>query len=488
MRWLSIAVGACTLLVAASGATYAQAGTKLVAVAQGISTVDVHNDTVFGNTDPSTPEHIAFVAFQARNLHDLQSRVADGMHGRYLSVSEFARQYGQTQQNIQALQAYLTKFGIQTTSYADGLDVSASGTAGQFDQALQVQQKDYLKPAVASHDGQRAQRARHFHQPAGPPLLPRNLAQFVTAIIGLSNYPVFESHLIRAPQVDPAHKPKVRTGDLTPADFAKQYNLPRGSGAGTTIGIITFASVDPSVPPTFWSSVLGIHTKPNRITLEQIDGGSGPVSDALGSGETTIDVEQSGALAPQANIIVYEAANGDVGSFDAFAAAASENRADTVSMSWGFSETIIQWAIKNGLEASGFQQAQDELSLEMAAQGQSMFVSSADSGAYTATQDLGTTDLSIDNPDDSPWITSAGGTTLPGVIPLTDTVSATIPRERAWGWDWLWPYYASLCEARDDSGNCVQYFPSEQEFAFVAGIAGGGGGLQQPRADAGLPA
>jgi subtilase family serine protease len=360
------------------------------------------------------------------------------------------------------LQNYLAKFGIHSTAYANGLDVSASGTAGQFDQALQVKQ-DYLKPAERSHHDGRGEPAKRFHRAQGSPLLPKSLAQFVLGIFGLSNYPAFESHLLRAPQVSPAHKPKVQPGDLTPAGFAKQYNLPHGTGAGTTIGIITFASVDPSVVQSFWSSILGIRTKPGRITLEQVDGGSGPISDASGSGETTIDVSQSGALAPQANIVVYEAANSDAASFDSFAAAASENRADTVSMSWGYSETLVAWAIKNGAEDGAYQAAQDELSLEMAAQGQSMFVSSGDSGAYTATQDLGTTDLSIDDPDDSPWITSAGGTTLPGTTPLTDTVSATIPRERAWGWDWLWPYWSSFG------------FPSEQDFAF-AEIAGGGGG------------
>jgi len=187
------------------------------------------------------------------------------------------------------------------------------------------------------------------------------------------------------------------------------------------------------------------------------------VSDAAGSGETTLDVEQSGALAPQAQIIVYQAPDTDPGFLDSFFRAATDNTADTVSTSWGASETIIQSQIKGGLEPATYQQAFDEAMLELAAQGQSTFVASGDSGAYTAVQDLGTTDLSVSQPSDSPWVTSAGGTTLAGTIPLTDTDSARIKRERAWGWDWLWPHYADF--GAPDEGTFAKAWP-----------AGGGGG------------
>ena len=49
------------------------------------------------------------------------------------------------------------------------------------------------------------------------------------------------------------------------------------------------------------------------------------MSDANGSGETTLDVEQSGALAPGAKVVVYQAPNSDAGFTDAYFQAASEN-------------------------------------------------------------------------------------------------------------------------------------------------------------------
>ena len=55
----------------------------------------------------------------------------------------------------------------------------------------------------------------------------------------------------------------------------------------------------------------------------------------------------------------------------------------------------------------------------MAAQGQADFVAAGDAAAYDASGDVGTTNLSVDNPGDSPYITSAGGTTLPWSATLT---------------------------------------------------------------------
>ena len=55
----------------------------------------------------------------------------------------------------------------------------------------------------------------------------------------------------------------------------------------------------------------------------------------------------------------------------------------------------------------------DEAFLELAVQGQSGFDAAGDAGAYDDSDELGTTNLSVDTPADSPFMTAAGGTTLP---------------------------------------------------------------------------
>jgi subtilase family serine protease len=465
---LAIGTVGSLLLLAAGPATGATQPNAKVAVPQGVGAAALKAASVFGTTPASTPETVSFV-LKARNLDVLESSVEAGMPGGYLSVSRFARDFGQSPSNIYALRGYLAQYGITTSAYADGLDVTATGTAGEFDSALSVQQHQYRVPAVPSRHGVAGRPAMTIHGTTDPALLPGNLARFVLSILGLTSYPTFGSDAVHTPSLRSGVQAAAeQTGNLTPANFAKQYNLDplyaRGAtGAGTTIGIVTLASLNPSDPEYFWNNVLGISTQANRISLVNVDGGSGPVSLTAGSDETTLDVEQSGALAPDASIVVYQAPNTDFGFVDGFFDAASQNVADSVSSSWGESETEIQASVNDGTESPTYAISFDEAFLELAAQGQSAFVSAGDYGAYTAVEDLGTTNLSAGNPDSSPWITTAGGTTLPGTIPLTATDSAAIPVQRTWSWDWLWPHYA-------DFGA-----PSEAAFAFTEPLGSGGG-------------
>ena len=476
------------LVAAAGGAVNARSASAKVSVSQGISSALLQNSTahrggqppvfpIDSQTPASTPEDVTFV-LDIQNESQLENLVSNGVNGgRFLTTSQFASQYGQSQQNIDALRSYLGHYGITTNVMADGLDVQAAGTAGQFDQALSVNQRDYQTRPVAAHDGHPAQVAHKFHGSSSNPLLPKQLASFVEAILGLSNYPTFSSDAIRVPQSSRT----VQLGNRTPENFAHDYKLPNGTGSGSTIGIVTLAALDEQSSVDFWSKVLKINTKPNRITIDNVDGGPGGVSDSAGSSETTLDVEQSGALAPQANITVYQAPNTDPGFLDAFFQAASDNKADSVSASWGEAETVINYFIKNGLESPGYQGAFDEAFLELAAQGQSSFVSSGDAGAYDDSDELGTTNLDVDSPGDSPWVTSSGGTTEAGVIPLaTDasgktTDSAKIASERAWGWDWLWPHYSDFCNLFATASDCT-----EQNFVdlFAAGAGGGYSSLE----------
>jgi kumamolisin len=462
----------------ATGATSPRSHAE-IAIPQGFNTAVLKGDSVFGTTPSDTPETVSFV-LNARDLGRLEAEVSGGMRGGYLSVRQFARQYGQSRGNIAALEHYLAGFGIRSTTYADDLNVNTTGTAGEYDKALSVQQHQYkIKAQKADNaDGWVGHQAMTIHATTGTPLLPRRVGSSVLAVLGLDNYPTFDSQAVHVPTLAKTKKPDaVQTGSLTPADFASQYNLnplykAGATGAGSTIGIVTLASLNPADPEYYWNNVLGISTKANRITIDNVDGGPGKVTDASGSGETTLDVEQSGALAPDASIDVYQAPNDDPGFTDAFYTAASQNVADTVSCSWGESETVVQAAINAGEEDPNYLQAFNDVFLEMDAQGQSSFVASGDTGAYSAADDLGSTNLSVSVPDDSPYTTSAGGTTLAGTIPLTSTVSVSVGAQRDWGWDWLWPYWSLF-----ENPNTGKPFTSELQFIEVEGLGGGGGGF-----------
>jgi kumamolisin len=296
----------------------------------------------------------------------------------------------------------------------------------------------------------------------------------VLAVLGLTNYAPFVSHAVHEDTkvtVKTAKTSVGTPGDYLPSAFAKTYHLTaiadKADGAGDTIGIVTLATVDPTAPAYFWKNVAKIRATSRTLKAVNVDGGSGKPSDAAGSGETDIDVEQSGALAPGANVILYQAPNTDPGFIDAFFYAASANKADSLSTSWGESETVVAAAVAAGQETAAYEAAFDEALLELSDQGQSVFDAAGDAGAYDDSDELGTTELSVDTPADSPYATASGGTTLPFNFTVKGSkasVKVSVAKQRAWGWDYLW---TALAKATGIS------YPT----TVVANAAGGGGGF-----------
>jgi len=469
--WAGLAVGVLAVAtpVAVTAGSAQAASTPgpntLEKVATGILAPALRGASVFGTTPASTPEQVSFI-LRERDKYQLESAVTSGLSS-FDSVGQFAAQYGANPAVIQVLTSYLAKFGIKTSVYPGNVDVSATGTAGEFDAALSCIQDDYHVPSQAGYDGGTIP-AQTVYSATGAPRLPYRISQDVLAILGLTNYAPFVSHAVK-PTAAPV--PTGNPNGHLPSDFASRYGLSplykSADGAGETLGIVTLAAVDPGAPQYFWSKIAKVPSTGRTLTVDNVDGGPGKPSDASGTGETDLDAEQSGSLAPGANVIIYQAPNTDPGFIDAFFTAASTNIADTISSSWGESETVVAASVAAGQETPAYEAAFDEAFLELADQGQSVFVSSADEGAYTASADLGTTNLSVDVPGDSPYVTSSGGTTLPWTGKLTGSkgsAKVSVKSERAWGWDYLWQPTAVA------SGTTYAK-------AAVANVVGSGGGF-----------
>ncbi len=457
-------VGAVALAVSAAGAGAASgassSGTTAVSPGQIASTLP-SNSVPFGTTPANTPETVSFV-MKLRDQAQLEAKVEAGFTP-FLSVGQFAADYGQPSTNIQQLQNYLRGYRISTQVYSDDVDVVATGTAGEFDSALSDSQENYSVPAVKGTAGGFTIPAQQVHAIKSAPQLPASIAQNVTAILGLTNYGDMVSNAVHTLSKYTRTQPTSSNSCLaltglpdacnTTVNFDKNYDLTPlvaggAEGQGQTIGIVTLAAVDPGSPEDYWTQVLGQPNGDRAIDVQNIDGGPGAPSAVSGSGETDLDIEQSGGIAPGAQVIDYQAPNTDSGFADAFFTAASQNVAGSVSTSWGESETIIAESVAAGAETSAYAAAFDEAFLELAAQGQSAFASSGDEAAYDASGDLGSTNLSVDNPADSPYITAVGGTTLPWsgtLVGATSGISAavSVPNQRAWGWDYLWPAMAT---------------------------------------------
>jgi len=235
------------------------------AVPSGISAAQLPGASVFGTTPADTPETVSFV-LKEQNLTLLKAEALSGSQ-HYLSVSQFASFYGQSNANISALTGYLAKFGIKTNVYADNVDVVATGTAGDFDSALSVTQSQYHVPAQPSRNGLSAVPAQNVHGNAKSPLLPYRLSNFVLAILGLTNYAPYGSQAIHVdtkllkPVANSSNSCLALTGlpDACnlPSNFASNYGLDglynRGAdGSGQTLAIVTLAALDPSSSPVAW--------------------------------------------------------------------------------------------------------------------------------------------------------------------------------------------------------------------------------------------
>lgn len=464
---LRTGIALCALALALSPVLALEAGASgsgWVQVGYGTSPASLPGSVVFGTTPADTPETVSFI-LDEQNKSQLEASVENGS-GPQLSVAQFAQEYGQSQSNISALTSYLSKFDITSDVYADDVDVSTTGTAGEYDQALSVQQDQYHVPAFPARNGYMGVPAQYAYGPTTAPELPAQLASFVLAVFGLTNYSPYTTNAIHANVTVSAADKKSSNACValsglpdacnTPASFEQNYGLTslenNRPGQGQTLAIVTLAAVDPGAPQYFWQNILGMQPTGRTVTIENIDGGPGAPSDAAGTGESDLDVEQSGGIAPYANVIVYQAPNTDPGFADSFFTAASQNIAGSVSTSWAESETYLAAVVAAGEETSAYVAGFDEAFLELAAQGQAAFDPAGDAGAYEASRDLGTTNLSILTPGDSPYITAAGGTTLawngtvqgPAGFPDASTPQTiNVPQQRAWGWDYLWNAFAT---------------------------------------------
>ena len=474
--WAGLAAGVLTVAASAAATSGAAQAASTPGpntpetVPTGLLASSLPGASAFGSTAPSTPEQVSFI-LKERDISQLESSVTGGKTS-FDSVSQFASKYGQSSAVVSALTSYLAKFGITTSVYAGNVDVSASGTAGEFDQALTVKQDNYHVPARHSSNGYDVP-AQTVYSATEAPELPYGISRYVLAVLGLTNYAPFSSHAVHVNSTPTysSSSSSDQPGSYLPSDFAANYGLSplqaKASGSGETLGIVTLAALDVGAPEYFWQNVANVPATGRSVTVDNVDGGPGAPSDASGTGETDLDVEQSGGLAPGANIIVYQAPNTDPGFIDGFFTAASQNVVDTLSSSWGESETYVAAAVAAGQETVTYEAAFDEAFLELADQGQSTFVSAGDAGAYDASDDLGSTNLAIDTPGDSPYVTSSGGTTTPWSGTLTGpdgTAAVSVTSQRAWGWDYLWSGIAST--------NGESYAS-----AAVANVVGGGGGF-----------
>jgi kumamolisin len=464
MSWKLKAVSTSILTLAAlSPLVYASGNGNHVALKGNTNTSLLANSTYVGQADSGKLMELSIILRAPNNAsgQSLQSFAqslstpSNVQYRHFVSAAAFKKNFAPTDSQVSQVTQFLTDNGFTVKKvFSNNLVIQAEAPIGVVERTFNVAINQY------QHGNQT------FLGNTQDPQVPSSVGSLVLAITGMTTFSNFSANAINAGASEASTTPGFSAppvnladqhgGVYSPQKVQSFYNVnplyQKGNGSGSTVAIATLANFNPSDADTFWS-YYGIRRTGN-LSVISVDGGFDPTVAAPGAGETALDVEQSGSLAPGANIEVYEAPNTNPGFLDLFYSVVADNTADTMSVSWGEEESY---------ETPAYHAAMDQAFQAGAAEGISMFAAAGDDGAY----DNGKQQLGVDSPASDPFITAAGGTIYPGIAyhhSGSDEI-ANVPQESTWGWDWTLPYYG-LFGYNNQNQWKQQIFPS-----------GGGGGI-----------
>ena len=376
-------VGAVLLLPLTTGA---QAATIQVvhgivpAVVRELPPVDLFPGTNRLNLAIGLPQrNPAALAGLLRQIYD----PANPNYHHYLTPQQFTERFGPTAKDYQAVIAFAQSNGLRVTAtHPNRMLVDVNGSVADIEKALHLTMHVYRHPTEK----------RLFHAPDAEPSL--DLAVPVSGIIGLDDYsrprPGLQATLLANTQSLPRNTGSGLGGTYMGKDFRAAY-VPDSSldGSGQSVGLLEFDGYNASDIRHYED-----HAGLPAVTLTNvlIDGASGNPSGNGGELEVSLDIDMAISMATNlSQVVVYIAPNSNDSPWaDLLNRMANDNVAKQLSCSW----------YQPGGAANP---VTDEIFQQMAAQGQSFFTSSGDYDAYTGL---------IPFPEDSPYTTQVGGTTL----------------------------------------------------------------------------
>ncbi len=395
----------------------------------------------FGLVEDGKPLHLYLLlqrteAQQADldNLIARQQQPTAPEYHKWLTPKKFGARFGGSPEDIAKITGWLESHGFQVRSVLNNASmIDFAATAGQVRDTFHAE-LHYFNV-----------RGGKYVANVGDPQIPAALVPVVAGIKGLIKIPAhtnhtpirqasYDAHSHRWHTVDSAGKAVAKPAfdddadgdlDVTPQDFYTIYNVNPVFTGGHLAGTATVAVIEESdMEYGTVSSTTGVATGGDVATFRRLFGVPGtlnmhvyhgygkvtcndPGIDPDGTGEdeeASLDAEWINATAPSANLIFVSCDQSpDNGIFSSMAALVDNSLSDAMSLSYGESELF--------LVASDYT-AQDTLYAQAATQGQSIFISSGDSGSDVADQNTnGTATSGINvNAFGSPLVTVAGGT------------------------------------------------------------------------------
>jgi uncharacterized repeat protein (TIGR01451 family) len=330
-------------------------------------------------------------------LSDLHNPASPAYH-HYLTPAQFTEKFGPTPEDYEAVIAFARSSRLTVgPAYANRTLLKVGGTVADIERVFNVHMRVYRHPTEN----------RAFFAPDTEPSV--DLATPVLGVTGLDNYVIPHPLSVLTTKKNQA-RPMSGSGPgglYWGNDFRAAY-VPGTTltGAGQTVGM--FELDDYSLSDiTNYEGEAGLPDVP--VTRLLLDGAT--LGDGFGTSgqmEVSLDIEMAIAMAPGlSGVIVYEGPNQDdiISANTVLNCMATNDAANQLSCSWGFS-----------IDSSTVQIFQ-----QYDAQGQSFFLASGDTGAFTG---------AAQPPADDPYVTVVGGTTL-----TTTGAGGSWASEEVWNWN-----------------------------------------------------
>ncbi len=331
------------------------------------------------------------IALRMRDFAGLQARIAAGQR---IPRSEMEAKYLPLASDYQKVADWLVARGFTLTQHdINHTLLFATGTAAQVQAAFGVS-----LARVAAADG-------NYSAATSAPSLPADLSSLILSVNGLQPYARLRHIHVEALPGKPLAQ--LSGGDfVAPQDVNAAYHMPTGwTGKGQTICVIDELPVPNADFTQFWQVAQVPQTVAN-LTVINLGGDTSTLNsqDVL---ETALDVEWVGAVAPEAKIRLYLAAN----VFSCFAQIATDQASDP-SMSV---LSISYVALENALSQGTIRTMSQEFA-QMAAAGMSIVASSGDGGSNSKDGTFGSYDASqpaeVGYPASDMNVTGVGGTVV----------------------------------------------------------------------------
>jgi pseudomonalisin len=366
------------------------------------------------------------LGLQIRNVDAVTSAIAAGQR---MSRDAFVAQYAPSATQVASAVSYLQNQGFSNVrATPNNMLVTATGSAAAVEKAFNTSLHAFSvggKPYFANTQ---------------PAFVPTSLGGNVVAVLGLTNVPGLKAGPLKQPltansAMFPGNQPTPCTQNVNATTGApvcprfydpQTFNITYGGTnvpAASTMELAIFAVGDPSIAIADWrDNETRFGLRQVGLNVVQVEP---PSTDTSGNGEWTLDMTYSQAMAWRpGQIDLYVAASFSFTDLDvAMNRWASDDVAPVMNASVGGCEVFPY--------QTGDMLVGDMILVEAAAQGQTLFASTGDTGGYCGVAGappnggVGGAPL-VEYPASSPYAVAVGGTDL------FSNVDGTYLGEQAW--------------------------------------------------------